>query len=63
MVPNVKSMDSQREPKACDAILQAVGHRSQLILEVLAMIQCLHMFGGEEFVSSLPSDKEGRAEP
>ena len=62
MVPNVKSMDSQREPKACDAILQAVGQRSQLIPEVLAMIQCLQMSRGEEFVSSLASDKEGRAE-
>ena len=41
MVPNVKSMDSQREPKACDAVLQAVGQRSQLIPKVLAMIQCL----------------------
>ena len=29
----MKSMDSQREPKACDAILQAVGERSQLILD------------------------------
>ena len=38
MVPNVKSMDSRREPKACDAILQAVGQRSQLISEVLDMI-------------------------
>ena len=41
MVPNAKSMDSQREPKACDAILQAVGQRSQVIPEVLSMIQCL----------------------
>ena len=38
MVPNVKSVDSQREPKACDAILQAVGQRSQLISELLDMI-------------------------
>ena len=39
VVPNVKSMDYQREPKAaCDAILQAVGQRSQLISEVLDMI-------------------------
>ena len=38
MVPNVKSMDSQREPKACDTILQAVGQRSQLISKVLDMI-------------------------
>ena len=36
MVPNVKPMDSQREPKACDAVLQAVGQRTQLIPEVLA---------------------------
>ena len=62
VVPNVKSMDSQREPKACDAILQAVGQRSQLIHEVLVMIQCLQMSRGEEFVSSLPSDKDVRAE-
>ena len=38
VVSNVKSMDSQREPKACDAILQAVGQRSQLATEVLDMI-------------------------
>ena len=62
MVPNVKSMDSEREPKACDAILQAVGQRRQLIPEALAMIQCLQMSRGEEFVSSLPSDKDVRAE-
>ena len=41
---------------------EAVGQRSQLIPEVLAMIQCLQMSRGQEFVSSLPSDKEGRAE-
>ena len=38
VVPNVKSMDSQREQKACEAILQAVGQRSQLIPEVLDTI-------------------------
>ena len=59
MVPNVKSMDSQREPKACDAILQAVGQRSQLIPEVLDMInETWTKFRGEEFVPSRLADKE-----
>ena len=38
VVPNVKLMDSQREPNACDAILQAVVQRSQLIPEVVDTI-------------------------
>ena len=59
MVPNVKLMDSQREPKACDAILQAVVQRSQLIPEVLDMInETWTKFRGEEFVPSRLADKE-----
>ena len=49
MVPNVKLMDSQRESKACEATLQAVGQRSQLILEVLdTMNETWTKFRGEE---------------
>ena len=63
VVPNVKLMISQREPKACDAILQAVGQRSQLIPEVLDTInETWTMIPGEEFVLSLSNDKDVRAE-
>ena len=59
MVPNVKLMDSQREPKACEAILQADGQRSQLILEVLdTMNETWTKFQGEKFVPSHLADKE-----
>ena len=51
-----------KRPTAVFAIFHAVGQRCQLIPEVLAMIQCLQMPRGEEFVSSLPSDKDDRAE-
>ena len=63
MLPNVKLMDSQREPKACDAILQAVVQRSQLIPEVLDLInETWTKIRGEEFVSSLSNDKDVRVE-
>ena len=56
-------MDSQRESKACEAILQAVGQRSQLIPEVLDTInETWTKTRGEEFVSSLSNDKDGRVE-
>ena len=59
VVPNVKLMDSQREPKACDAILQAIGQRSQLISEVLDMInETWTKVQGEKFVPSHWADKE-----
>ena len=63
MVPNVKSMDSQREKNACDAILQAVVQRSQLIPKVLDMInETWTKIRGEVFVSSFSNDKDGRVE-
>ena len=62
MVPNVKSMDSQREPKACEAILQAVEQRDHLIPEVLDMInETWTKFRREEFMPSRLADNKGWA--
>ena len=59
MVPNVKLMDSQREAKACDAILQAIGQRGQLISEVLDMInETWTKIEGDKFVPNHLADKE-----
>ena len=52
-------MESQRQQKAREAILQAVGQRSQLIPEVLDMVnETWTKFRGEEFVPSRLADKE-----
>ena len=56
MVPNVKT---QRKQTVCEATLQAVGQRSQLIPEVLDMMnETWTKFQGEKFVPSHLADKE-----
>ena len=56
MVPNVKT---QRKQTVCEATLQAVGQRSQEILEVLdTMNETWTKIQGEKFVPSHLADNE-----